>query len=86
MNAPNGKRYGYSADVRMHLTLNGYVLPIAELGPEYLILRSPLEHGPADAEISLSIDGNERRWMVHLDNGIHPDRVKTVISPILPAA
>ena len=65
----------------MHLTLNGYVLPIAQLGPEYLILRSSVEHGPADAEIFLCIDGSERRWMVHLDNGIHPDRERTVISP-----
>jgi hypothetical protein len=81
MDAPKGKRYGHSADVRMQLSLNGYVLPIAQLGPEFLILRSPVEHGPAEAEIMLSIDGNERRWMVHLDNGIHPDRERTVISP-----
>lgn len=70
----------------MHLTLNGYVLPISHLGPEYLILRTPVEHGPADAEISLTIDGDERRWMVHLDNGIHPDRVRTVISPSVNSA
>lgn len=70
----------------MHLTLNGYVLPISHLGPEYLILRSPVEHEPADAEIFLSIDGDERRWMVHLDNGIHPDRLRTAISPVADAS
>jgi hypothetical protein len=65
----------------MHLSVNGHVLPIAQLGPEYLILRTPIEHAPAEAEISLSIDGNESRWTVHLADGIHPDRLRTVIVP-----
>ncbi len=66
----------------MKLYVNGYVLPIAQLGPEFLILRTPVEHAPTDAEISLIIDGDESRWTVHLDNGIHPDRLRTAISPV----
>jgi hypothetical protein len=82
MNAPkNGNSYGHSADVRMHLSVNGQVLPIAQLGPEFLILRTPVEFAPADAEISLSIDGKLRRWTVHLANGINPDRLRTAIAP-----
>ena len=65
----------------MSLSVNGDVLPISHLGPDFLILRTPVEHAPADAEISLSIDGDESRWMVHLVNGIHPERQKTVIAP-----
>ena len=66
----------------MHLFVNGHVLPISHLGPEFVILRNPVEHGPTDAEISLSIDGNERRWTVHLINGIQADRVRTLIAPV----
>jgi hypothetical protein len=82
MGATNGKSYGHSADVRMSLSVNGDVLKISHLGPDFLILRNPVEHAPANAEIFLSIDGNESRWTVHLVNGIHPDQLKTAIAPI----
>ena len=65
----------------MSLSVNGDVLPISHLGPDFLILRTPVEHAPAEAEIFLSIDGNESRWMVRLINGIHPDRLRTAIAP-----
>jgi hypothetical protein len=81
MGAPKGNSYGYSADVRMYLSVNGHVLPISHLGPDFLILRTPVEHDPADAEISLPIDGDEKRWTVHLANGNHPDRLRTTIVP-----
>ena len=81
MYVPNRNSYGHSADVRMTLSVNGHVLPIAQLGPDFLILRTSVEHVPAVAEISFSIDGNQRRWTVHLVNGIHPDRLKTAMSP-----
>ena len=67
----------------MSLSVNGDVLPISHLGPDFLILRNPIEHAPANGEIFLSIDGDESRWMVHLVNGIHPDRLKTAIVPCL---
>ena len=66
---------------RMSLAVNGDVLNISHLGPEFLILRNAVEHAPSDAEITLTIDGDTRRWTVHLVNGIHPDRLKTVIAP-----
>ena len=65
----------------MTLSVNGDVLKISQLGPDFIILRSPIEHDPADAEIYLSIDGSEERWMVRLVNGIHPDRLRTAIAP-----
>ena len=80
MDAPaNGNSYGHSADVRMFLYVNGDTLKIAQLGPEFIILRTPIEHEPTDAEISLSVDGNERRWAVRLVNGIRKDCIRTAI-------
>jgi hypothetical protein len=80
MNPPQGPTATHSADVRIHLLVNGWALPVAQLGPEFLILRTPVDHPPCDAEIALSIDGQESRWAVHLRNGIQVDRRKTLIA------
>ena len=64
----------------MQLCVNGHVLPIAQLGPDFLILRTPIDHPPIDAEIFLSIDGHEDRWAVRLSDGIKPDQRLTPIA------
>jgi hypothetical protein len=80
MNIANLPAGCYSADVRMELHVNGLVLPIGQLGPDFLILRDSAAHPPADAEIALSIDGRERRWRVRLVEGIVAGPVRTRIS------
>jgi len=74
-------KLGYSADVRMQLNVNGFVLPIGQLGPDFIILRNPTDHPPTEAEIVMSIDGEERRWHVHLPEGISPERPRTKTAP-----
>lgn len=61
---------GHSADVRIDLAVNGHVFSVAELGPGFLVVRNPVAHPPAEAELTLSIDGYERRWQVELIDGI----------------
>ncbi len=61
---------GHSADVRMELHINGHVLPIAQLGPDFLVLNSPVDHPPTEAEIAMFIDGRESRWPIHLFDGV----------------
>ena len=68
---------GYSSDVRMQLNVNGFVLKIDQLGPQFIILRDPVDHPSVNAEIVMSIDGRVRRWNVHLPDGISPDRPRT---------
>ena len=46
---------------------------MAELGPGFVVLRNPIPHPPAEAELTLSIDGYERHWRVELIDGIVPD-------------
>jgi hypothetical protein len=70
---------GYSANVRMELCVNGYVLPIGQLGPDFIILENPKDHPPADAEIAVWIDHRERRWQVQLPNGIDATNAVTKI-------
>ena len=73
------KESGHSADVQIHLNVNGFTLPVGQLGPEFLILREPTEHPPAEAEIVMSVDGNERRWNVFLPEGISAGKTRTKI-------
>jgi hypothetical protein len=80
MSANRQKNNGHSAIVRMELCVNGHVLPIAHLGPSFLVLETPFDHPPADAEIGMSIDGKEDRWRVRLADGIKSTERKTTIS------
>jgi hypothetical protein len=68
---------GHSADVRIRLSVNGHILSIGQLGPDFIILRDPIDHPPAEAEIAMSIDGREKRWRVRLPEGIAAGRVRT---------
>jgi hypothetical protein len=54
----------------MRLMLNGMSLPIAQLGPDFLVLDAPVNHPPANASVSLQVDEGERHWDVRLPNGI----------------
>jgi hypothetical protein len=80
MNAPRLDVQNYSADVRMELRLNGSVLTISHLGPDYLILARPVDHPPAPAEIIVSIDGNQRRRAVYLPAGLSTESRRVPIA------
>ena len=58
----------------MTLLLNGHAIPIAQMGPDFLILDEPIDHPPCVADVVLSVDGKEKRWTVRLPEGIHRDR------------
>jgi hypothetical protein len=69
----------HSADVRMHLHVNGHVIPIAQMGPNFLIVHHSIDHSPALAEIHLSIDGTEDSWSVLLPEGLQSGRRRVFI-------
>jgi hypothetical protein len=71
----------HSADVRIELRVNGHILPVAQLGPTFLILKKPIDHPPADAEIVMSIDGDESRWPIRLGAGLSNSEPETEILP-----
>jgi hypothetical protein len=73
---------GHSAHVQMHLTVNGHVLRIGQLGPDFIVLDDLVNHPPADAEISLSIDGRQSRWRIALVDGISEGQPRARISAI----
>ena len=54
----------------MLLIVNGLSLAIAQMGPDFVILKAPVNHPPGAASLVLQVDQSERRWNVHLPNGI----------------
>ena len=80
MDADNLESHRHSADVRIHLRLDGHVLPIAQLGPDFLVLKNPIDHPPVEAEIDMSIDGQESRWPVCLIDGLAAGQRKSRIT------
>ena len=71
---------GYSADVRMHLSVNGHTLRIGQLGPDFIILRDAFDLPASEAQITVSIDGRTRQWSVQLPEGISAAKARTRIA------
>lgn len=82
MKAPAKNGRAHSADVRIELRLNGFVIPIDQLGPDFFISRHVVDHPPAVGEMRLSIDGQERRWSVNLTDGMSAHREETRIATV----
>ena len=64
----------------MQLLVNGSPLPIAQMGPDFLLLDKSIDHPAGEAIIFFSVDGNERRWPVCLPDGLAKDRERVVIT------
>ena len=54
----------------MRLIVNGFSIPVRQMGRDFLLLDSPVNHPPADASLILQVDQSERSWNVHLPDGI----------------
>lgn len=64
----------------MRLLVNGLSLPVAQMGPDFVLLDSPVNHPPAAASVVLQVDQSERRWNVNLPNGISADQKRVAIA------
>ena len=64
----------------MQLLVNGSMLPIAQLGPNFLILRQTAAQPPTEATIVMRVDANERRWAVRLPEGLSVGSNRVVIA------
>ena len=78
-NAQSSGYGGHSANVKIELIFNGYCMPVAQLGPGFLLLNAPVEYPPSDATIVLRVDESERRWTVRLPDGISVGSKRVVI-------
>lgn len=79
MDARPTPNIGHSADVRIALAVNGHIFSVAQLGAEAVVLRRPMDHPPAGAEIAMTIDSVRTQWRVELTEGIVAARPETPI-------
>src|SRR2546425_10022612 len=55
--------YGaHSAQVKMRLILKGTPIRITHMGPDFVLLESPIDHPPCEASILLRVDDSESQW------------------------
>lgn len=54
----------------MRLLVNGFSMPVTQMGSDFLLVESPVNHPPADASLILQVDQSERRWGVRLPEGM----------------
>jgi hypothetical protein len=71
---------GHSAEVKMWLLLDGTSIDIAQMGPDFLLVDSPIDHPPSLASIVLQVDDSETRWNVRLPNGISAQSKHVVLA------
>jgi len=71
---------GHSAQVKMRLLVGGHSIPVAQLGPDFVLLESPVNHPPADASMILQVDGSERSWSMRLPHGISAGTKRVAIA------
>lgn len=67
----------------MQLLVNGVSLPIAQMGPDFLLLGKSIDHPPAEATIVFSVEGySERRWQVRMPEGLAVGRERVTIAKV----
>lgn len=65
----------------MSLLVNGYSLPVAQMGPDFVLISSPVNHAPVTATLVMKVDEIERRWNVMLPQGISAASKRVQITP-----
>ena len=64
----------------MSLIINGSSISITQMGPDFLFVESGDDHPPSDATIVLQVDGGERRWQVHLPDGVSKNSKRVALA------
>jgi hypothetical protein len=81
MIAEHNYNYGaHSAQVDMRLLVNGASIGITHMGRDFVIVESPTQYPPGKASILLNVDESERRWNVHLPNGMSAGSKRVAIA------
>jgi hypothetical protein len=66
-------RLQFSADIRLELLVNGRLIPLAKIGPDYAVLRTPQEiQAGESAVLIMVVDGREHQWDIVLQHGAVP--------------
>ena len=64
----------------MRLLVGKHSIPVAQMGPDFILLESPVNHPPAAASVELQVDQSKRSWNVLLPHGISADTKRVAIA------
>ena len=64
----------------MRLLVNGLSFSVTQMGPDFVLVESPVNHAPAAARVVLQVDQAERSWTVHLPSGISANKKRVEIA------
>ncbi len=64
----------------MRLLIDGLSLPVAQLGPDFLLVDESLDYAPAMASIVMQVDENESRWNIRLPQGMSAGNPRVAIA------
>ena len=64
----------------MRLLINGAVIRITHMGPDFLFVESSADHPPCEASILLRVDDSESQWKVRLPEGISKDSTRVTLA------
>jgi len=70
----------------MQLRFDGTSIPIAKMGPDYVVVRSDSDYPPCEATIEMRVDDSESSWNVRLPNGISAASKRVILGAPMPAA
>jgi hypothetical protein len=77
---PLSTQGGHSAQVDIYLLVNGQSLPVAQMGADFVLLESPVNHPATDATVVFRVDQSESRWKVRLPQGISANKERVEIA------
>lgn len=60
----------HSTQVQIHLKVERIRLPIAQLGPDFVIMSETATSRSRRGEIAVRIDSTEKRWTIELPEGL----------------
>lgn len=61
----------------MHLDIDGILLPVHQLGPDFAIIEATSAHAPGPGKLSILVDDILTIRPVFLPEGIHPGNART---------
>ena len=64
----------------MRLHVSGLSLRITHMGPDFVLVESPVDHVPDEACIFLKVDDSESQWRVRLPEGISKDSNRVALA------
>lgn len=66
----------------MHLVLRDGIIPVVQMGPDFLLVDQACDQPPCEAGLVLRVDQSESRWLVRLPQGLSSQTKRVAIAMV----